>query len=183
MLRIFILLIGSFLLQTSPLKASPSPASPQPDSITVYLFLHDACIICQNYSLTINELHEEFAGTHLEFIGLFPNFASKPEAIAAYKKKYHIPFALKTDYFRTMTQKLGATITPEVFVYNQTREKILYRGRIDNTYVALGRKRHSASTSELRDALQAIRSGQQVAVSQTKAVGCLINANDRLGQQ
>jgi len=153
---------------------------PKPDSISVYVFMLDACIICQHYSLTLNELHQEYSSDRLQFEGLFPNFSSKPAAIEAFKKKYRIPFELKTDYYRTMTNRFGITMTPEVVVYNHTQEKVMYKGRIDNTYAALGKRRRHTTSSELKDALEAIRTGKEVLVTTTQAVGCLINKNDKL---
>ena len=69
------------------------------DRITVYVFLHESCVIRQYYTLPLRELHEEYANESVQFIGLFPNFSSKPKQIETFKKKYQIPFELKTDYY------------------------------------------------------------------------------------
>ena len=50
--------------------------------------------------------------------------------------------------------------------------EILYRGRIDNLFPALGSRRQQASRHELRDALDAVLDGKPVAVSRSEAVGC-----------
>ena len=69
---------------------------------------------------------------------------------------------------------MGATITPEVVIYDHRIGQILYSGRIDDRYVKVGKRRRHVQTSELEDALKAIRSGQPVAVRETQATGCLI---------
>lgn len=169
-MRLFILLCCmSFCV--SAVQANPGPR----DSITVFIFMHDACVITQNYSLLLHQLHEEYSSDQLKFVGLFPDFSSKPENIEAFRKKYRIPFELKTDYFKTWTKKLGATVTPEVVVYRHSDDTILYKGRIDNMYARVGKKRTITTTSELKDALEAIRNGQPIAITETEAVGCLIN--------
>ena len=47
---------------------------PVPDRITVYVFLHDACLISQYYTVALRELHAEYATEDLHFVGLFPSF-------------------------------------------------------------------------------------------------------------
>lgn len=158
-------------------------ASPKPDSITVYVFMLDACVICKYYSLTLGELHKEFANEQVSFQGIFPNFSSKPAAIQAFKEKYRIPFELKTDYYRKLTKRFNASVTPEVVVYNHDKDKVLYQGRIDNTYAALGKRRRHTTSSELKDVLEAIRDNKPILVSKTESIGCLINQNDKLSKQ
>ena len=170
----------TFLLFLSLTVAVRAETGPKPDSINVYIFLLDACVICKHYSLTLAELHQEYSSEHLQFIGLFPNFSSKPASIEAFKEKYRIPFELKTDYYRIMTNRFGVTMTPEIVVYNHSQEKVLYKGRIDNTYAALGKRRRHTTSSELEDALKAIRDGKEILIPQTQSVGCLINKNDKL---
>ena len=145
------------------------------DSVSVYIFLHDACVISQNYTLMLNELAATFSSDELSFVGVFPDFSSKPDKIEAFREKYKITFPLKTDYFKTLTQKMGATITPEVVVFDHQQEEILYKGRIDNSYFRVGKRRTVTTTSELEDALRAITNGEPVAVKETPAIGCIIS--------
>ena len=169
----YLILVFCFAL----LKPMQTEAAPK-DSITVYVFLLDACVICQNYTLPLKELHAKYANDQVNFVGLFPNFTSKPPQIEAFKKKYQIPFELKTDYFKTKSKQFGITVTPEVVVYNHTKEEVLYKGRIDNTYFRVGKRRTITTTSELEDALEAIKNGQPIKVKETEAVGCFINYNE-----
>lgn len=145
------------------------------DTIFVYVLMLEDCVICQNYTLALKELHKTYASDKLRFTGLFPNKFSNRKKIAAYKEKYEIPFELKMDYFKTRTKKMGAKVTPTVAVYNQTKDEILYRGRIDNTYFRVGKRRTITTTSELADALLAISENRAITVKETEAVGCLIN--------
>ena len=145
------------------------------DSITVYIFLHESCLISQYYTLPLREMHEEYASETLQFVGLFPNNSSLPDSIQAFKESFDIPFELSTDYDHTKKKAFGATITPEVVVYNESQQKILYKGRIDNTYARVGQRRQVTSTSELKDVLEALRTHIPIQVEETQAVGCFIN--------
>ena len=51
---------------------------------------------------------------------------------------------------------------------------ILYRGRIDNRYVELGRYRPEASVHDLHDALSAVVAGREVERPETIAIGCFL---------
>ena len=98
----------------------------------------------------------------------------KPPAIERYREKYSLPFPAKTDYFKKLTKRFKATVTPEVVVFNESKETILYQGRIDNTYYKLGRKRGVTTTSELATVLENHTNGEPVSIAFTKAVGCFI---------
>lgn len=144
------------------------------DSITVYVFLHESCLISQYYTLPLRNMHQEYANEQIQFIGLFPNTSSKPKKIDEFKVSHDIPFALKTDYYHEKTEALGASVTPEVVVYNESTEKILYKGRIDDSYARVGKRKRVTSTSELKEVLEAIKNDQPISVSNTKAIGCFI---------
>ena len=148
------------------------------DTISVYIFLHEDCVISQYYTLPLKELHNQYGNDSIQFVGLFPNFSSKKENIQAFKEKYGLPFPLKTDYFKTKTILFDAEVTPEVVVYNENKKAILYQGRIDNTYFRVGKKRTITTTSELADALEAIVTHQPISVKKTQPIGCFINKND-----
>jgi peroxiredoxin len=148
----------------------------QTDSITVYVFLREDCVISQNYTSTLNRLYQIFSSQKIGFIGLFPS--TRDESIVAFRNKYHINIPLKSDYFQTITKELGATVTPEVIVYNEICNEILYQGRIDDTYFRVGKKRSVTTTAELEEALKAIVNGKTIAVRKTQPIGCLISFNN-----
>ncbi|MEL6988150.1 MAG: hypothetical protein AAGK97_09995, partial [Bacteroidota bacterium] len=123
-------------------------------------------------------LELNFNSEQIEFIGLFPNFVSKPKNIAHFKKEYKIPFELKTDYYKSKSTQFGVTVTPEVVVYNETTDEVLYKGRIDNTYFKIGKQRSVTTEHELKDALTSIKEGKEILIKETEAVGCFINFNE-----
>ncbi len=64
--------------------------------------------------------------------------------------------------------------TPEVAVIAKNG-KVAYRGRIDDSYAALGQPRRPAKNPDLRKALDAIVAGRPVTAPETKALGCYIS--------
>jgi len=151
-----------------------TPVNGQSDRISVYVFLLEDCVISQYYTLPLRDLHEEFASDDVKFIGVFPNRFSSKKGITQFKNKYKIPFELRYDYYQGLAEKMKATVTPEVVVYNETKEEILYKGRIDNTYFRVGKRRRITTTSELKDVLTAIKNNQLILTENTTAIGCFI---------
>ncbi len=153
----------------------PPLAFSQKDSVTVYVFLREDCVISQNYTPKLNQLFEQYHSAELGFVGIFPS--TRDAQITAFQKKYQLAFPLQSDYYQTTTKKLSATVTPEVVIYNHACGEILYQGRIDNTYFRVGKKRTITTTSDLEDALKAIKNNHPVALKKTEPVGCLITFN------
>lgn len=158
------------------LNASPNEQTK--DSISVYVFLHESCLISQYYTLPLKTLYQEYANEAISFVGVFPNRSSRLDNMEAFKTKYQIPFELKTDYDHTITEKFEATVTPEVVVYNETQEEVIYKGRIDDAYARVGKRKQVTTTSELQKVLEALTNDQSVLVSNTQAVGCFINKKE-----
>lgn len=147
------------------------------DSIKVYIFLADACRICQEMSPHIRQIQEEFR-TDYEFTAVFPNLSSEVSDIEKFIKKYKLNLRFITDYDKKLTTLTGATITPEVVVWNELKQKAMYRGRINDLYSAPGKRKHHISSHDLRDVLINIREGREIESKTVPAVGCFINFAD-----
>lgn len=145
-------------------------------SVTVYVFLSETCPICQNYTLTLKQLYSQYKDKHIAIIGVFPNYYSTQESIDEFKKQYSIPFPLLLDKKAVFTNHFKASITPEVFIENADK-KILYAGRIDDSFYAIGKRRNVITSTELADALEAIAAGKPIKTTTAQAVGCVITSS------
>jgi peroxiredoxin len=148
------------------------------DSISVYVFLSETCPICQNQTLTLRQLYEQFSAKGVLFTGLFPNTEySNNESIQKFRKKYKIDFELKKDEGQKLVKKFSATITPQVFVVRNSTQEILYRGKIDNGFESIGKKRQVITQQYLKDALESVVNRNEIKVKETQPVGCFIVTN------
>ncbi|MBT8189440.1 MAG: redoxin domain-containing protein [Saprospiraceae bacterium] len=147
------------------------------DSVTVYIFMAEECRICQYYTPLLRNLYEGYNDHNISFTGLFPNRHSSIETITKFKDEYDIPFPLKYEYFQTLTRKFEVRMTPEVVVYNESEKKIIYKGRIDNSYYRVGRKRRVITNHELKDVLERIQDGNYEPLPSKQPVGCFISLN------
>ena len=69
---------------------------------------------------------------------------------------------------QAVASALGAERTPEVFVFDR-RRRLVYHGAIDDS-----RDEETVSRQYLRDALEAVLSSEEPAVTETPAVGCTV---------
>ncbi|MEM8906918.1 MAG: redoxin domain-containing protein [Bacteroidota bacterium] len=163
-----------WILLSCFLWSNPSAASEQ-DSIQVYLFLAEQCPISQYYTRPLRQLYEQFAQQDVQFLGIFSNPDATAKGMAHFQEKYQLPFDLILDKTQRKMEQFSVRVTPEVVVVQGTNQRVIYQGRIDNTYFRVGRRRTVTTTSELRDVLQALTVGSSaVAFAKTQAVGCLI---------
>ncbi len=80
---------------------------------------------------------------------------------------HRFPWVYLHDDTQNTARDYGALRTPHFFVFNQDRE-LVYTGRaVDNP-----RTIEKAAASELRDALEALTSGNEITVPVTNPVGC-----------
>lgn len=141
---------------------------------SVYFFLGEDCKICQYYAPLMNELDNLYTSDSLSFVGLFPNRYSAEKGISEFKRKHQLSFELKREFFGTKTKEFGVTITPEVVVYDEVNKVIVYKGRIDNSYHKLGRRRQVVTSSELKDVLSQLTNGKEISVTPVPPIGCYI---------
>lgn len=168
--RIYSLLAASLIVFSSFVISQKNPSTKE---TTVYIFLSETCPICQSYTLTLKELYKKY-NSKIEFIGVFPNYYTDLDSILAFKEKYSIPFELIMDKDSKLTKHFKASITPEVFVETENG-RLLYSGRIDDSFYAIGKRRNVITSTELSDALIQIVSGHPITVPKTQAVGCIIS--------
>ncbi|MES2619515.1 MAG: redoxin domain-containing protein [Bacteroidota bacterium] len=146
------------------------------DSITVYIFLLETCPISQSITIEMKKTYAKYESKGITFVGLFPNKdLSNGASIKKFGKKYNLPFELRMDENQRLVQQFSATTTPEVIVVRNTDSKILYRGRIDNSFEGIGRRRQVVTEHYLNSALENILLNQPINPTETKPVGCFIS--------
>ena len=152
----------------------PAQTKTETDSFTVYVFMLENCMITQAYTEKIQHLYREFSNDSMAFRGYFPSPVSEDSAMLAFVEKYQIPFPCTRDGAYNTAKRFGITITPEVVVYNETRDSVYYLGRIDNLFERVGQRRQVVTSHELEAALYCIQHNKPVPIPRTQAVGCIL---------
>jgi len=76
-------------------------------------------------------------------------------------KEYDLKASVLLDPHHRLVKLARATVTPQAVVMGKKGE-VLYSGRIDDLYTALGKKRGTATQRDLREALDAITGGKRL---------------------
>ena len=142
------------------------------DPPTVYVFTTTDCPIANRYAPEIQRLASKFAGK-FRFVLVYPVPSDSPVMIRAHVQKFGYSIETQRDVDQKLVKLTGATVTPEVAVVDGTR--VLYRGRIDDRYVELGKDRPEPTKRDLEAALEAVVAGKPIAVRETRAVGCILS--------
>jgi thiol-disulfide isomerase/thioredoxin len=144
----------------------------QADRLTVYVFTTTDCPISNRYAPEIQRLAAKY-DNKIKFVLVYPVSSDTPELIREHKKK----FAYSIESIRDTDQKLvkmtRVTVTPEVAV--MFGDNMVYRGRIDDRYVELGKERPQPTQRDLESTLDALIAGKRVAQRETRAVGCILS--------
>jgi thiol-disulfide isomerase/thioredoxin len=143
--------------------------------LLVIVWLSPECPLCQNYTLTLNQLSEKYHDV-ITIVGVFPGASYTKEEYLAFQKKYSISFPLVTDKKRALADRIHATVTPEVFLYDDKRS-LKYSGAIDNWVVSLGKSLKKATISYLDDAIVHTLDGKAASPVYMQPIGCFINDN------
>ena len=152
------------------------PRSPlKPDGkASVLFFVTSDCPISNSYAPEIQRICSEYGPKKVSCNLVYVD----PDLTVADVKKHVKDFGYSSvpailDSTQKLVHAAGASITPEAAVIGASGQ-VLYRGRIDNVYASLGKRRPEATEKDLRKALDEVLGGKPVSTPETKAVGCYI---------
>lgn len=138
------------------------------------LFVSTDCPISNAYAPEVQRVCADYAERGVDCLLLYEDARVTPDAVRRHREAYGLGrIAAAIDADRAVASAAGATITPEAAVVDRTGS-IRYRGRIDDLYVDLRRRRPAATSHDLRTAIDAVLAGRPVARSRIPATGCYI---------
>ena len=144
---------------------------------TVLVFTRTDCPIANRLMPTVERLRAAYEPKSVRFWLVFVDPSEPPAAIQQHLTAFGQHSTAIRDPRHVLVKMTGATRTPEaaVFVHEGRKGRLVYRGRIDNRYVDVGRARPTPSSHDLQDALDATLAGGISGPPRiTPAVGCII---------
>lgn len=144
----------------------------------VIMFIGNDCPISNAYSPEINRLCREFGPKGVQFLLVYADADLDRNAAQQHAADYGYCCPVILDPEMTLVRWIGATVKPEAAVLS-VKGQLLYRGRINDLYPEVGKKRPRPTTHDLRDAIEAVLAGKEVRVPRTRAVGCDIRLPER----
>jgi peroxiredoxin len=135
---------------------------------SVLIFMAVQCPVSNAYNERMEKLAQDYQAKGINVIGINSNVAESADAVKAHAVEKHLTFTILKDAGNKVADRLGASVTPEAY-FLDAANKLLYRGRIDNSKNADG-----VTASELRDAIDATLAGKPITKTTANAFGCTI---------
>ena len=140
----------------------------------VIVFLSAQCPVVRGYVGRINQLAADYQAKGINFIGINSNASEDLNWVKSNVTEYGYKFPVLIDKGNVIADKLGATVTPEVY-YLDAKNVLLYHGAIDND-----RSGRNVTQPFLKTAFDESLSGRTVERTSANAFGCSIK---RTGDQ
>ena len=138
------------------------------------VFVTTDCPIANAYAPEISAIARAYEQRGFEFFVVHVDPDVSADDARRHAGEYELdPGFVILDPQHDLVRALGITITPEVAVV-LSDGTTAYRGRIDDQWADLGKKRRAARKQDLRAALDAILAGRSVGETRTRAIGCSI---------
>lgn len=148
---------------------------------TVLVFISTDCPVANSYQPKLSRLRKEFSGSILQFVMVHGNPQTTIDQARKHQQEYQIEWPVVLDSDQRVALELKAKNIPEAFLLD-SKGTIVYRGRIDDQYAALGKKRVAPTEHNLSDAIRAFLKGQPIPQKETQAVGCVIRYSQAASQ-
>ena len=134
---------------------------------TLVVFVSVQCPVVAAYNERINRLAGDYAAKGINVVGVYPNATESPLAISAHAASNY-KFTTVIDKDAVVANKLGASVTPEVYYLNE-KNALLYKGAIDNS-----RNGDNITSEHVRTALDEGLAGKPLTKRSSNAFGCSI---------
>ncbi len=134
----------------------------------VLVWLSAQCPVVKAYHERINSIAADYAAKGINFIGINSNATEDLTWVKSDAATVGYKFPILIDKDNVLADKLGATVTPEIF-YVSAKNTLLYHGAIDND-----RSGRNVEETYARAAFDASLSGKEITKNKTKAFGCEI---------
>jgi hypothetical protein len=142
----------------------------------VLFFAASDCPISNRYIPEVQRLAKQFEPLGVRVWFVYPDPGDDAKIVRAHGLEFAITASTALDTRQTLTRMAQVTITPEaaVFVPQGTGLREVYRGRIDDRYLALGTERPQATHHELQEAIHAVLAHKPIPQPKGPPIGCSI---------
>ncbi len=143
----------------------------------VLMFVATDCPNSNTYAPVMARLYRDYSARGIAFFNVYSDPTEGAGLVRQHEIDFKTPFPALLDPKQVLARQTGAKSTPEVAVVGPDGT-LLYRGRIDNRFVAFGKTRFQPTENDLQGTLDSILEGKPVAHRVTTTVGCAIPGLD-----
>ena len=147
------------------------------EKAVVLMFVATDCPNSNTYAPVLARLYREYSPRGVAFFNVYSDPSEGAQLVRKHDADFKTPFTALLDPHQTLARQTGARSTPEAVILDPAG-KVLYRGRVDNRFVAFGKTRYQPTENDLQEALDAVLRGEAVPHPVTRTVGCAIPGLD-----
>lgn len=159
--------IGDFTLPGSDGKSHTLSNYKSSKGIAL-IFVSTECPVSNAYNNRMTDIYNGYAAKGITILGINSNRDETMDEIKTHAADNGLPFVILKDEGNIVADKLGASVTPEVYLLDSNL-KLVYHGRIDDS-----RRPEEVSVKDFQAALDELLAGRRILTPKTKAFGCTI---------
>jgi peroxiredoxin len=138
----------------------------------VVIFIATRCPYSNSFNHVMASLAHDYESRGVAVIGINANNTESVSEVAEHARAHGLDFLVLKDEGNQIADRLGASVTPEVFLLDNTWT-LRYHGALGNSHQPTNNP-DKTNADELRPALEDVLSGKPAEVTETKAFGCTI---------
>jgi peroxiredoxin len=143
---------------------------------TVFFFILHDCTLCNSYAPEINRLTAEYGPKGIRSYVVYAEAGLSAEGAAKHTKDYGFSCTALLDPKQELSSFTKASVAPGAAIVSPERV-VLYRGRIDDRVVSLGKVRAQPRERDLKMSLDSVVEGKPVRNPVTRAIGCYLQTS------
>ncbi len=153
-----------------PLRATEGVAA------TALIFVRTDCPIANQAAPDIERLRAHYGGRGVRFWLVYVDPREPAERVRAHLREFRLAAPALRDPDHALVRRAGVHVTPEaaLYLHDQKEPQMVYRGRLDDRVVEVGRRRPRATRFDLQEAIEAALARTAPALVTTSAAGCEI---------
>jgi thiol-disulfide isomerase/thioredoxin len=136
--------------------------------LRVVMFIATQCPVSNAYNERMAALDKEYGAKGVKFLAVNSNRQEPAAEVGEHAAKHGFGFPVFKDENNVVADVFGASVTPEIYVFD-SGWTLRYHGRIDDNQAGA-----RITAPDLRNALDALLAGKPVPAAETKAFGCTI---------
>lgn len=150
------------------------PLKVEKGHVEALFFVTNDCPISNYYAHEIRRICDAYAKRGAGCALVYTDPMMTDEQARKHSAEYgHGDYPKIVDRHHDLVKAAGPAINPTAVLITSDG-KIAYRGRIDNSFAAIGVQRRVVTEHDLRDALDAVIAGRPVAKPESEPIGCYI---------
>jgi hypothetical protein len=150
------------------------PLKVEKGHLEALFFVTNDCPVSNYYAHEIRRICDDYAQRGVGCALVYTDPALTEKQAKKHAQEYgHGAYPMIVDHTHALVKATKAAINPTA-VLIRPDGSIAYRGRIDNSYAAIGVQRRVVTEHDVRDALDALIAGRPVARPEEPPIGCYI---------